>query len=160
MKLLEGESNLEYLRRKLCEVYPDLCPLFSIEFADSVLQVPPVAVHGAAEDLKSLGFERFGFVTAVDRGDVFEMVYRLQSAEFGAGIFLKTEIPRDKPTIETLTDIWPAADWQEREVYDLFGIEFAGHPDLRRILLPDDWVGYPLRKDYQDDSVIHRPDYI
>ncbi len=160
MKPLEGESNLEYLRRKLCEVYPDLCPLFSIEFADSVLQVPSMAVHGAAEDLKSLGFERFGFVTAVDRGDVFEMVYRLQSAEFGAGIFLKTEIPRDKPTIETLTDLWPAADWQEREVYDLFGIEFAGHPDLRRILLPDDWVGFPLRKDYQDDSVIRRPDYI
>ena len=155
-----GETNLEYLRRRLCDVYPNLCPLFSIEFSDGVLQVPSVALHSAAEDLKSLGFERFGFVTAVDRGDVFEMVYRLQSGEFGVGIFLKTDIPRDAPSIATLTDLWPAADWQEREVYDLFGIDFIGHPDMRRILLPEDWVGYPLRKDYADDSVIPRPDYI
>jgi NADH:ubiquinone oxidoreductase subunit C len=156
----DGESNLEYLRRKLCSVYPDLCPLFSIEFADGVLMVPRSVLHTAAENLKGLGFERFGFVTAVDRGDDFEMVYRLHSGEFGVGLFLKTELPRDEAVIETLTDLWPAANWQEREVYDLFGIEFRDHPDLRRILLPDDWVGYPLRKDYRDDSVIPRPDYI
>jgi NADH:ubiquinone oxidoreductase subunit C len=157
---LEGESSLEYLRRKLCSVYPDLCPLFSIEYRDGVLLVPRDGVHSAAVNLQALGFERFGFVTAVDRGGVFELVYRLQSAEFGVGLFLKAEVPRDDAAIETLTDLWPAADWQEREVYDMFGIEFRGHPDLRRILLPDDWVGYPLRKDYEDDSVIPRPDYI
>jgi NADH-quinone oxidoreductase subunit C len=160
MAAREGESNLEYLRRELCVVYPDLCPLFSTEFADGVLQVPSGVLHDAAENLKILGFERFGFVTAVDRGEVFEMVYRLQSAEFGVGIFVKAEIPREEAVVQTFTDLWPAAGWQEREVFDLFGIEFRGHPDLRRILLPDDWVGYPLRKDYQDDSVIHRPDYI
>jgi NADH:ubiquinone oxidoreductase subunit C len=156
----EGESNLDYLRRRLCDVYPDLCPLFSIEFSDGVLQVPGAALHEAADNLKALGFERFGFVTAVDRGETFEMVYRLQSSEFGVGIFLKAEVPREGAAIQTLTDLWPAADWHEREVYDLFGIDFPGHPDLRRILLPDDWVGHPLRKDYQDDSVIRRPDYI
>jgi len=156
----EGESNLEYLQRKLCGVYPDLCPMFSIEFADCVLAVPRTVLHGAAENLKALGFERFGFVTAVDRGEHFELVYRLQSSRFGAGIFLKTEVPRDVAAIETMTDLWPAADWQEREVFDLFGIDFVGHPDMRRILLADDWVGHPLRKDYQDDSVIPRPDYI
>jgi NADH:ubiquinone oxidoreductase subunit C len=156
----EGESNLDYLRRRLCDVYPDLCPLFSTEFSDGVLQVPGAAVHEAADNLKALGFERFDFVTAVDRGENFEMVYRLQSSEFGVGIFLKAEVPREGAAIQTLTDLWPAADWHEREVYDLFGIDFPGHPDLRRILLPDDWVGHPLRKDYQDDSVIRRPDYI
>lgn len=160
MSALEGETNLEYLRRKLCAVHPDLCPLFSIEFADCVLAVPRSVLHRAAEDLKALGFERFGFMTAVDRGDDFELVVRLQSSRFSAGVFLKTELPRDEPVIETLTDLWPAADWQEREVYDMFGIEFVGHPDLRRILLSDDWVGYPLRKDYKDSSVIPRPDYI
>lgn len=160
MSAHEGETNLEYLQRKLCAVYPDLCPLFSIEFADCVLMVPRSVLHGAAENLKTLGFERFGFVTAVDHGDDFELVYRLQSSRFGAGIFLKTEVPSCEAAIETLTDLWPAADWQEREVYDMFGIEFRDHPDMRRILLPEDWIGYPLRKDYRDGSVIPRPDYI
>jgi NADH-quinone oxidoreductase subunit C len=99
-------------------------------------------------------------VTAVDFGDDFELVYRLQSTRFGVGLFLKTEVPRDEAVIETITDLWPAADWQEREVYDMFGIEFRGHPDLRRILMPEDFVGYPLRKDYRDESIIPRPDYI
>jgi NADH:ubiquinone oxidoreductase subunit C len=110
----EGESNLEYLQRKLCAVYPDLCPLFSIEFADCVLMVPRSVLHSAAVNLKALGFERFGFVTAVDRGDDFELVYRLQSSRFAVGIFLKTDVPRDEAVIETLTDLWPAADWPER----------------------------------------------
>ena len=69
-------------------------------------------------------------------------------------------MPRENPATESLSDLWPAALWQEREVYDLFGIEFEVIPDLRRILLPDDWVGHPLRKDYEDDRMIRRPDYI
>jgi NADH-quinone oxidoreductase subunit C len=153
-------ANLEALRFTLCTTYPDLCPLFSVEFADGVLMVPRSQLRGAAEDLRALGFERFGMVTAVDFGDDFELVYRLQSTPFGVGLFLKTEVPRDEAVIETITDLWPAADWQEREVYDMFGIEFRGHPDLRRILMPEDFVGYPLRKDYRDESIIKRPDYI
>ncbi len=99
-------------------------------------------------------------VTAVDRGAVFTLVYRLQSRELGAAIFLKADVPRGEPEIESLCDLWPAANWQEREVFDLFGIVFRGHPDLRRIALPDDWVGHPLRKDYEDSTMIRRPDYI
>ena len=156
----DAGSSLEGLREALCSVHPDLCPLFSIEFADSVLMVSRAQLHATAAKLKELGFERFGFVTAVDFGDDFELVYRLQSTRFGVGMSLKTEVPRDEPAIETITDLWPAANWHEREVYDLMGIEFIGHPDLRRILLPDDWVGHPLRKDYHDDDVIPRPDYI
>jgi NADH-quinone oxidoreductase subunit C len=156
----DAGSSLEFLRETLCATYPDLCPLFSIEFSDGVLMVTRSQLRTAAEHLRTLGFERFGWVTAVDRGDDFELVYRLQSSRFGVGLFLKTEVPRDEAVIETITDLWPAADWQEREVYDMFGVEFRGHPDLRRILLPDDWVGYPLRKDYRDESMIRRPDYI
>ena len=114
----------------------------------------------AAQDLQDLGFDRLGWLTAVDWGEEFELVCRLQSREMQTGMFLKCRIPREKPIACSLTPLWPSANWHEREVYDLFGIEFKDHPDLRRILLPDDWVGHPLRKDYEDDRMIKRPDYI
>lgn len=152
--------NIEELREHLCDTYPDLCPLFSIEFGDGILEVSCERVHSAASNLRDLGFDRLGMVTAVDRGETFEMVYRLTSRKMRAGIFLKCHVPREKPATESLFDLWPAALWQEREVYDLFGIEFANHPDLKRILLPEDWEGHPLRKDYVDDRMIRRPDYI
>lgn len=98
--------------------------------------------------------------TAVDRLTYFELVYRLHSRSMSAALFLKCNVERDNPLARSLVDLWPAALWQEREVYDMFGIVFEGHPDLRRILLPEEWEGYPLRKDYRDDSVIRRPDYI
>lgn len=152
--------KLDDLRAHICDIHPDLCPLFSVEFEDGTLQVVPEGLHAAADDLKSLGFDRLGMVTAVDRGDVFTLVYRLQSRSLEAAIFLKADVPRLEPRIDSLCDLWPAANWQEREVYDLFGIVFEGHPDLRRIMLPDDWEGHPLRKDYHDARVIPRPDYI
>lgn len=152
--------NITELRDHLCSEHPDLCPLFSIEFGDGVLLVECDALYGAAADLQSLGFDRLGMLTAVDRGESFEMVYRLTSRSMSIGIFLKCSVPRETPRTRSLVPLWPAALWQEREVYDLFGIEFDGHPDMRRILLPEDWVGHPLRKDYKDDRLIRRPDYI
>jgi NADH-quinone oxidoreductase subunit C len=82
----------------------------------------------------------------------------MRSRELQVGMFLKTRVPREDARIESVTSLWPGAEWHEREVYDLFGIVFEGHPDLRRILLPDDWEGHPLRKDYRDDRLIRRPD--
>lgn len=152
--------DIKELREHLCATYPDLCPLFSIEFGDGVLVVDSARLYSAARDLKDLGFDRLGMVTAVDYGDEFEMVYRLQSREMGAGMFLKARLPREAPEIQSVVDLWDAANWQEREVYDMFGIVFSGHPDLRRILLTDDWMGYPLRKDYEDPTIIRRPDYL
>jgi len=152
--------NIQELREHLCNEYPDLCPLFSIEFGDGVLLVECDRVYSAAENLKNLGFDRLGMVTAVDRGENFEMVYRLTSRSMTTGIFLKCQVPREEPRVNSLVPLWPAALWQEREVYDLFGIEFEGHPDMRRILLPETWEGHPLRKDYHDERIIKRPDYI
>ncbi|MDO9557804.1 MAG: NADH-quinone oxidoreductase subunit C [Coriobacteriia bacterium] len=152
--------NINKLREHLCATYPDLCPLFSIEFGDGSLTVAPERLHSAASDMRDLGFDFLGMVTAVDRGETFELVYRIQSRKMSAGIFLKAYVSREEPYISSVYDLWPAADWQEREVYDMFGIIFEGHPDLRRILLTDDWVGYPLRKDYEDERMIRRPDYI
>jgi NADH:ubiquinone oxidoreductase subunit C len=160
----DGESmrmTIEELKERLCESYPVLCPHFSVEFGDAVLLVPHDSLKRAATDLKQLGFDRLGMVTAVDRGDGYLLlVYRLTSRTLFAGLFLKSKVPISDPVTPTVTDLWLAADWQEREVYDLFGIEFTGHPDMRRIMLPDDWVGHPLRKDYEDDRIIRRPDYI
>lgn len=152
--------KIDELRDHICDIYPDLCPLFSAEFGDGTLVLPLERLHSAAEDLRRIGFERLTMVTAVDWGEHFTMVYRLKSTELEIGLFLKTDVPREDPRVPTFCDLWPAANWQEREVLDLFGIVFEGHPDPRRMLLPEDWVGHPLRKDYKDERVIRRPDYI
>ncbi|HHN64990.1 MAG TPA: NADH-quinone oxidoreductase subunit C [Nitrospirae bacterium] len=80
----------------------------------------------------------------------FEVVYTLYSMKHGHMIRLKAEVSEDDPAIDSVIGIWRGADWHERECYDMFGIEFRGHPDLRRILLPEDWEGHPLRKDYPE----------
>lgn len=78
----------------------------------------------------------------------FEIVYSLYSLKNLRRIVVKAQVEEDDATIDTASDVWPAANWAEREIFDLFGIAFNNHPDLRRILMPDDWVGHPLRKDF------------
>jgi NADH-quinone oxidoreductase subunit C len=96
-------------------------------------------------------------LTAVDwpKRNVIEVVYHLQSFPLRHGIVLKVETDRASPVVDSVEGVWKAANWLEREVYDLFGVGFAGHPDLRRVMLPDDWVGHPLRKDYQEAGGFH-----
>jgi NADH-quinone oxidoreductase subunit D len=84
-----------------------------------------------------------------------EVVYHLCSYTHGHTLVIKTYLDRDAPNVQSVQDIWPIANWHERETYDLVGVNFEGHPDLRRIMLPEDWVGHPLRKDYQRPSVYH-----
>jgi NADH-quinone oxidoreductase subunit C len=78
----------------------------------------------------------------------FEVIYQLYSITHRHALRIRAEVPEDDPTIESVVSIWDGANWLERECYDMFGIRFTGHPDLRRILMPEDWEGYPLRKDY------------
>jgi NADH-quinone oxidoreductase subunit C len=78
----------------------------------------------------------------------FEVVYNLYSIKYHHKIRIRAQVPDNDPTIQTVTSIWAGANWHERECYDMFGIIFKGHPDHRRILLPEDWEGHPLRKDY------------
>ncbi len=80
----------------------------------------------------------------------FEVVYTLYSMTHHHMIRIKAEVPEEDPEIDSVIEIWRGADWHERECYDMFGIKFRGHPDLRRILLPEDWEGHPLRKDYPE----------
>jgi NADH-quinone oxidoreductase subunit C len=96
-------------------------------------------------------------LTALDwpKRNVIEVVYHLFSYRLRHGIVLKVEADRASPVVPSVEAVWKAANWMEREVYDLFGVSFTGHPDLRRVLLPDDWVGHPLRKDYQEAGGYH-----
>lgn len=103
----------------------------------------------------SMPFDFLYCLSAVDWPENMWVVYHLRSTEKGQELIVKAEItPRETPVIHTVSDIWRTAEFHEREAYDLFGIVFSGHPDLRRILLDDDWVGFPMRKDYQDEKNI------
>jgi len=117
--------------------------------------VRPEAIEAVCRALRDeQGFNFLSQVTAVDwpeREPRFDVVYNLMSLATRATIRLKVRVGDEDtpyPEVPTVTTVWPAANWYEREVYDLFGIRFAGHPDLTRILMPPDWVGHPLRKDY------------
>jgi NADH-quinone oxidoreductase subunit C len=112
-----------------------------------------VAVCRALRDQTVLRFQFLADITAVDwypREPRFEVVYHLASLgpEGQKRLRLKARVPGTDPRLPSVGRVWPAAGWAEREVFDLFGIAFDGHPDLRRILMPEDWEGYPLRKDY------------
>ncbi len=98
----------------------------------------------------AFGLTYLSFVSAIDRPEAgqFEVLYHLYSHASHEELVLKVRIPRDHPTVSSVTSIWAGANWHEREAYDLFGITFSGHPDLRRIMMTDDWIGHPLRKDY------------
>jgi NADH-quinone oxidoreductase subunit C/D len=104
-------------------------------------------------DAPELAYDLCIFVSAVDRLDMglsprFEMVYQLFSLKHNRRLRLKVPLAGDPPAVDSVSSVWRAADWHERETFDLFGIHFRGHPELRRILMPHDWVGHPLRKDY------------
>lgn len=96
-------------------------------------------------------FDMLSCLTGIDNGpqaNTMEVVYNLYSIPFNVSLAVKVMLPRENPVIDSVISVWRTADWHEREAFDMFGIQFNGHPDLRRILLPADWEGYPLRKDY------------
>jgi NADH-quinone oxidoreductase subunit C len=116
------------------------------------LEIAPARIVSVCGFLKrEQQFIRLSTVTAVDRYPAaprFDVVYHLHSIERNERLRLKCRLDGDSPEIESVTSVWRSANWYEREVFDLFGIAFRNHPDLRRIMMPDDWEGHPLRKDY------------
>ena len=100
---------------------------------------------------EELSFDYLLDIASVDNfGDEprFEIVYELYSMTLAVHLRLKVRVSEDLPAVDTLSDLWPTANWHERETFDMFGVIFDNHPDLRRILLPDDWQGHALRKDF------------
>ncbi len=125
---------------------------------DPVLLVPVESLFTIAEQLKDtndLAFDFLKCLSGVDKGDTLQVVYHLYSMRNRHHLAMRVVVPKDNPAVPTLSKIWPAADWHEREAYDLVGIIFNNHPDPRRILCPDDWEGHPLRKDYKPPEEFH-----
>lgn len=129
---------------------------------DDALLVPADGYRKIAEFLKSdeeMDFNFLEFQTATDRPpETLDVLTYLFSYQHRHRVALKVELDRVAPSLDSLSDLWANAEWNEREVYDLFGVVFHNHPDLRRIMMPEDWSGYPLRKDYIHPNVVKRPD--
>jgi len=118
------------------------------------LFVPVEKFKSFMQDLRTgagLDFDYLFCLTCVDWKTHFTMVYHLSSTLHRHTIVVKSKLDRTQPEIETVSDIWKTAEMLEREVYDLFGVKLLQHPDLRRLIMPDDWEGWPLRKDYEDE---------
>ncbi len=119
------------------------------------VRVPAEQLHDFAYRLKNdeaTAFDYLFCLSGVDWPGYMEVVYHLESTRHGHILVLKARTAdREDPRLDTVCDIWPTAEFHEREAYDMYGIRFNNHPDLRRLLLTDDWEGYPMRKDYKDE---------
>lgn len=148
----------EELNILMTALVPDQKPGISKQYPEFIL--PAEKLHEVAKVLKETPRAKMDYLfclTAADRKDGFHVIYHLTSSEFSHSVVLRVVLAdRVNPTISTVSDIWRAAEYYEREVFDLFGIRFENHPDLRRLFLDDDWVGYPLRKDYKDSFTLER----
>jgi NADH-quinone oxidoreductase subunit C len=128
---------------------------------EATLYVDPAHLIALSRFLKNQqGYERLSAVTCVDwypREPRFEVVYQLHSIAKNRRLRLKVTLASEKAEVESVTGVWRSANWYEREVFDLFGVTFLNHPDLRRLLMPEGWVGHPLRKDFPIHG--HKYDY-
>ena len=143
--------NKEELSEKLANMLPS--PVFEQGAEWTAVVIDPAGWEGFARELRwagGLDFDYLVCVTAVDWRTYFTMVYHLTSTIHRHTLVVKVRLDHDHPVIRTVSDIWRTAEFHEREAFDLFGVEFTGHPDLRRLFMTDDWKGWPLRKDYED----------
>ena len=146
-------------QERVLAVVRESAPGLSVEVEHScgqlALRVPREGLVRICRGLKHDPETRFDYLAdlcGVDylgrRAVRFQVVYNLYSIPKNHRLRLKVDVDGEDPWVESVTGVWKAANWHERELYDMFGIEVRGHPDLRRILMPDDWEGHPLRKDY------------
>ena len=171
---MDAPTILERLERE----FPDQVVASDMDAIDPSITVAAASLPAVCRFLRDQAELRFNVLHCVSVVDYFEpdpkkaakvtwqphleLLYHLSSIVHRHRIVLKVVLPRWKddrpgelPEVPSVVDVWPAADWHEREVYDLGGVRFTGHPDLRRILCPEDWEGHPLRKDYQQPQEYH-----
>ena len=147
----EAKAFLEALRAKVGDAILEA----RTRGREVVMQVRPDRSVEVARTLSDMGLEYLNCLCGVDwiAQNQLEVVYNVSSLSHPVKVEMKVFLPRDDPRVRTVVPIWASANWHERETYDLFGVVFEEHPDLRRILLPEDWMGYPLRKDYEDERM-------
>ena len=140
--------------RQIHDLISEAFPQATTAFEDGHIPSTIVSTENLVEvcrflrDNPTLGFDYPASVTAIDYIDYFEVVYQLRSIALFQDVNLKVRVDRDDATIPSVVSIWPGVDFQEREIFDLMGLQFPGHPNLKRILLWDEFEGHPLRKDY------------
>ncbi|HHE55274.1 MAG TPA: NADH-quinone oxidoreductase subunit C [Caldithrix abyssi] len=144
--------------KKLQDQFGEAVQELNDEVMQPYIKIAPDKTNEIAQflrDEEDLQFDYLMCLSGLDLGENLGVVYHLYSMKLKHKIVLKTEVSKEKPDVHTVANIWRTADWHEREAYDLLGINFVNHPDLRRILLPDDWEGHPLRKDYKPQKSWH-----
>lgn len=148
----------EELTTLITSLAPDQKPGISKQYPEFIL--PADKIHEVAKTLKENPLTKMDYLfslTAADRKDGLNVIYHLTSTEYHHTVVLRVILAdRENPMVATVSDLWSGAEYLEREVFDLFGIKFENHPDLRRLFLDDEWVGYPLRKDYKDSFIFER----
>ena len=150
MNALEIYSVLEkQFSGKVSDFKGDVFDPWLLVDRSSIVEVCTFLRNGAGLD-----FHVLSDLTAIDwpKDEKVQIVYHLFSYAHNHQIVLKVDLGRENPRIATVEGVWKVANWFEREIYDLFGVIFDGHSDLRRIMLPEDWTGYPLRKDYVEQE--------
>ena len=143
--------NKDELRKRLEELLPS--PAFEEGAEWTTATIDAAGWKGFANQIRTtpgLDFDYLFCVTAVDWRTHFTMVYHLTSTIHRHNLVVKVKLDHDRPVVPTVSDTWRTAEFHEREAFDLFGVEFTGHPDLRRLFMTDEWKGWPLRKDYED----------
>lgn len=143
--------NAEEIQQKLRARFGDAVRDLVSDSHDAWIGVDAARIDEVAAFCKQdpdLAFDSLMCLSGCDAHADIQVVYHLHSMRHRHKIVLKVTVPKTEAATRTVTTVWRVADWFERECYDLFGVRFEGHPDLRRILLPDDWEGYPLRKEY------------
>lgn len=149
----------EEILDQLKQTFGDAITEAEVKGVEVRLTVKPEKGWEACRLLRDVGFEYLNCLSGADWVTHLEVVYDLSSLVHPNKVHLRVPLPREEPIVRTVTDIWRAANWHERECFDLFGVHFDGHPDHRRILLPEDWVGFPLRKDYRDERLVPYTEY-
>jgi NADH-quinone oxidoreductase subunit C len=146
--------NTAELHQRLEGKFPGKARLGEVESGDGFVVIDADVLADVANwcrEEPELAFDTLHCLSGVDypADEKMEVVYHLFSLKHRHWLVLKVELPRTEPKVATVEGVWKTANWHEREAFDMYGITFEGHSDLRRILLPDDWQGYPLRKDWE-----------
>lgn len=142
---------IQEIEAAIKENYPDAILETGEATGMPMIAIKQESIASVCKLLKEkLGYDFPDCLTAADKIENFELIYNLYNSNQNQSLMLKAPVSKENPTVDSVASIWPGMDWQEREAFDLMGISFKGHPDLRRILLPDDWTVYPLRKDYTE----------